>query len=198
MTIFPTSVEDLTHWSNIFNALYMSALVVGILSTAGALICSNRLQTIATLKLAETEQKNIKLGIELEKERQARLELARKSAPRVLTGKQTEALIESLRPYQNHFISVTKVGVEEAGDYADSIYSALKQANWRVERRYRAPYEPPPTPRGVICRSSAHPDGAIKALKATFEKIGIPLTWEEVKAQSNEYVEIVVGVKPFE
>jgi hypothetical protein len=187
MSIFPTTVEGLTRWNGIFSGLYIAGLVVGAVSSAGIIYCGSRLQSAANLRIAETNKR----AAELEKEN---LEIKRKMAWRSLSGDERKAFIDSVRG-SGHQVTVVELEDGEAWNYAENLFSALREAGWAAGKNYRRPYDSGGVPQGVVCRISKNPDAMVQIVVKALEKAGANPTIEYGNQLRPEFIEITVGLR---
>lgn len=145
------------------------------------------------LRLEEVKGENLKLQIKLEEERNARLEIERRLAPRFLTSKEETAIFDNLRPFAGHRIEITKLGDAEAGPYGEQIANAFRKAKWIVTVNFSGTISPPLY--GILCLVSPNPDIAVKTLIATFQKI-TTITVNPSPNLPGDHISIIIGLKP--
>ncbi len=164
---------------------------------------ANERASLADERAKQLEGENRKLGIELEQEKQKRLELARTLAPRFLTSRQRAALVASLRLHAGAGISIIRLGDAEAGQYADQIIGAFVDAKWHVHLSYIGTLSPPVY--GVLCKEPSQESdpvgGAVhslgEAVHSSFFKAGIPHALEiDHAGPSLNEVQLLIGLKP--
>lgn len=143
---------------------------------------------------AQANERAKQMEVRAEELRNENLELQRRINPRFLTKAQQAVIRDGIQPYRGHPIIVMRLGDGEAGPYGDSIIALFEEAGWVVQKNYAGIYVPPTY--GIICRVSAHPDAAIRALVAAFKTAKIELTLQEVAAQQDSWVDMLVGLKP--
>jgi len=141
----------------------------------------------------ELENQNLKLAIKLEEEKEKRLEIERKLAPRFLASRQRAAMLWSLRAHANYRITITRLLEAEAGSYADQISDVFKDAKWDVQFQYIGTLSPPVY--GLQCKISSRPDSACEAVRSAFARAGIRLTLVNDGTLRNN-VELLIGLKP--
>jgi hypothetical protein len=129
--------EFISYWSN---WLLIGALVVGVIATYGIVVSGSVKEAALKRDLAdagaaaETAKANtIAAQIELEKERQARLELEKKYGPRILTDQEIAPLIAALHAAHIAHIVVLRVDDMEAAITAQKLRDQLVAANINVD-----------------------------------------------------------------
>lgn len=147
----------------------------------------------ATKQAEELKNENLKLGIKLEEERKARLEIERRVGPRFISPKEREIIISNLRPYPDQPIVVYEPGQDiEAKSYAEQIIGALKEAKWNVT--VNIGYFRTPPLYGIFCPVSKQPSRSVQAFVSTFQNLGINLTIESTDTPA-DYVHLEIGLK---
>lgn len=145
------------------------------------------------LHAEELRKENLQLGLRLEEEKRARLEIERRLAPRFLTSTEEKLVSNAISPFAGHIISVTKLGEAEAGAYAVQIINILKASKWKVIENFVGIMSPPPY--NVICEISARPDTAVQTLISAFQKAGVQIDLRQSQTASPETIKILVGLK---
>lgn len=152
-----------------------------------------RLETSKALAEQESiKNDNLKLGLELEKERQQRLILELRLAPRSVTKEQTEALRRALAAAPRPFTAqVSVVDNPEAQKYANQLEAALKAAGLTIADRATLLAN---HAEGLflIVRDQTHPHS--QAIAAAFINANIDANREIGATESD--VHLVVGFKP--
>jgi hypothetical protein len=205
MSIFPSTIDGLTRMIGVLNWFYLTALVVGVISTAGIVHFSGVLQKAkdeqlaqqriaADVKIAEANKVAALANQRAEELEKENLEIRKQMADRFLVDPERKAFIGQVR-IQGRQIKVTKIGDPEAQRYATMIASALTEAGWGVENGFIPIYDRNPAPKGVICRVSKQPDAAVRLVIDALGRAGANPRIEEAQS-APAYIEIVVGSKP--
>jgi hypothetical protein len=154
---------------------------------------SNEVAATANERAEELKAENLKLGLQLEKERQARLLIERRLAPRFLSLDMQRIIAEAIRPYVGHEIKVAGIGDPESELYADQFARLLDASKWKVEKIHGALLGPPQY--GIFLVTSEKPDQAVQALVAAMKKAGIKFKPQIDKRLTSEGVILRVGDK---
>jgi hypothetical protein len=94
---------------------------------------SNEVAATANERAEELKAENLKLGLQLEKERQARRLIERRLAPRFLSAEEQKIITEAIRPYSGHRISINGNGDSGSGTLCGPIYTIVREcemASW--------------------------------------------------------------------
>lgn len=185
--ILEARLSSLDNWAAFFTFLVVIGVggefIVHILSSRA----SGRL-----ISIQNEEGKALQIrAAELER---ANLEIKQKMAWRSLIGGDRKAFVDSVR---NSGRQVTVVELEdgEAWNYAENLFSALREAGWMAGKNYRRPYDAGGVPQGVICRISNNPDAAVQTVVKALEKAGANPTIEYGNQLRPEFIEITVGLR---
>jgi hypothetical protein len=180
-------------WLKFFQNIYTVGLVITVLATILVNRYASRIAANTTLQVAEANKVAALANQRAEELEKENLEIKRQMADRFLTAEERKTFIDSVRG-GGHAATVTFIQDREAAEYAQAIFSALKDAGWSVGKDYRQPYDPDPLPHGIICRISKTPDAMVRAVIDALGKIGANPRVENV--QSGPYfIDIVVGTK---
>jgi hypothetical protein len=74
---------------------------------------SNETAAKANQRTEEIRSDNLKLGLQLEKKKQARLDIERRLAPRFLSHDEQPVITELIRPYAGHRVAISGNGDPE-------------------------------------------------------------------------------------
>jgi hypothetical protein len=154
-------------------------------------------QTDAQTKIAAANQIAGQANERAEELAKQNLQIRKEMASRVLAEDTRRRFINSVRS-PGHVGTVTYIQDTEAADYANDIFSALKEASWSVGKQYRQAYDPDPRPSGVTIQISSNPDPIVKLVIAALQEAGANPKTETVHAQDRGFINIVVGKKPKE
>jgi hypothetical protein len=139
----------------------------------------------ARLEQEKIRKENLELSISLQKEQDERLKLQGKLASRRLSKEQRDAIITSLRAETgSKLIVATKLGDREAGQFADDLISAFKEAEVFVTVNYSSSTSPPFY--GVIIKPRDN-----TYLSRALDAAGVPYS----RAAGN-LTSISIGLKP--
>jgi len=141
----------------------------------------------------ELENQNLKLAIKLEEEKEKRLEIEGKLAPRFLTSRQRADMLASLRAHVGNRITIVMLGDAEALSYAIQIDGVFNDAQWNVQRNYIGTLSRPVY--GLQCKIASRPDSACQAVRSAFASAGIRITLLHVGTPPND-IELLIGLKP--
>ena len=163
MDVFPLDMDD-EWWLKVFQWLSIVAIVISFIAAYCSNIFSDRVTKKMQREIAKSNQmaaesnqmaataneraeelkgENLKLGIRLEEEKSARLEIQRQLAPRYLSPKERKVIAEAIRPYAGHEIKVAGIGDPESVLYADQFAMLLETSKWQVEKIHGALLGPP-------------------------------------------------------
>jgi hypothetical protein len=180
-------------WLKFFQNIYTVGLIITVLATILVNRYASRIASNTTLQVAEAQKVAALANQRAEELEKENLEIRRQMADRFLADPERKVLIARVR-VPGRQIKVTRIGDPEAQRYADMIASAFTEAGWGVDRSFRPPYDPDPTPKGVICRISKSPDPMVKAVINALGEAGVNPKVEEVQGAPS-FIEIVVGSK---
>lgn len=143
----------------------------------------------ATAAEANTKTAVIHLKVEEEARKRAEAELALetlrgKLRGRLLTSKQHEILLSSLKQFSGVTITVESLGDKEAATFAEQIVSVLKEAGIAVNRTIIGTLSPPQY--GIIISSDFN-----EAFQNAFKKAQI-----DFKVSRSSGAKIFIGLKP--
>jgi len=157
----------------------------------------------ASLAEAQIRKENLQLSIQLEREKQARLEIEQRiqqqaaavpdsqsAPPRVLTADHETALLAEMRHFSKTQVTIIELSDPEAGGLARQIISVLEKAGWRVVVSRIGALTPPQY--GLICVHRPA-DTAAAALVNALRSSNL------IVYDRNEPVdqfEVIVGLKP--
>lgn len=147
---------------------------------------------------ARAAQQRVETELARQRERtaiaeRALLELQQRVQPRTLTAEQYAALFNSLRSSGTHSIALTRLGDQEAGNYADQFIKAFSEAGWQLSLFRVGTLSPPIY--GIILRTQDRENSTVVALLTAFYRAGITVSVEE-NAQNQSVTRIIVGLKP--
>jgi hypothetical protein len=149
---------------------------------------------------AQLRAQNLATQHELEVEHQSHLELERRVQWRQITSEDADKITSLVRPFAGtHFDLSANMSDPEGIWYALQLRSVLAKAGWippssfGVNQGVFTPY--PPVGVSITIGPSAL-YGPAKALSYALHEIGVDAPWSTKPNQSNDVVEILVGVKP--
>ena len=213
MDVFPLDMDD-EWWLKVFQWLSIVAIVTSFIAAYCSNIFSDRVTKKMQREIAKSNQmaaesnqmaataneraeelkgENLRLGIRLEEEKSARLEIQRQLAPRYLSPKEQKVIAEAIRPYAGHEIKVAGIGDPESVLYADQFAMLLESSKWQVEKIHGALLGPPQY--GIFVVTSEKPDQAVQALIAALKNAGIRFKPQVDKRLTPEGVMLRVGDK---
>lgn len=176
-----------------FQGIYVAALIVTVAATIVSNVYANRIASQQKKQIADTnllakqlENDNLRLGLELEKEKLARV-------PRFLTTSEQQAIVDTLAPFAKHGVSVFAIRDAEARSYADRILACVERADWAGVFTVYDTLDTPVS--GLQIRTFKKSDAAVDALVKAFENIGATHVIDE-QSLAPGYVDILVGLKP--
>jgi hypothetical protein len=173
-------------------AFFTLLVVIGVAGELVVHILSSRASTkLISLQNEEVARANGRTA-QLEREN---LEIKQKMAWRTLNGDERKTFINSVRGAGRQ-VTVVELEDGEAWNYAESLFSALKEAGWMAGKNYRRPYDPGGVPQGVICRISKTADTTVQTVIKALEKAGANPTIEYGNQLQPGFIEITVGLKP--
>jgi len=186
-TQLETLLSNLDWWAGFFTFL----VVIGVGGEFVTHIWSSRASTkLISLQKGEMTQAAERTA-QLERQN---LEIKQKMAWRSLSGEERKAFIDSVRS-SGRQITVIELEDGESWNYAENLFSALKEAGWMAGKNYRRPYDPGGVPQGVICRISKTADTTVQKVVQALEKAGASPTVEYGNQLQPSFIEITVGLK---
>jgi hypothetical protein len=157
----------------------------------------DRDRSVATLERNTEALKgeNLRLQLQVEEERKARLTLQSKLARRSLSVEQIDELIGFLKRYAGSRVVIERIGDDEAAALESQITEAFRAADWNVTRTGFTVGAPPPY--GVIVKwSSARPAPAGPHLLALLRKFSLDATGRVFSPSDVEGLYVEVGLRP--
>lgn len=144
------------------------------------------------------KKENLKLGIELERERQERLKLARRVGERTIYPEEKDFIVSKLRAYPNQKITINiwASNDPEVNAFAEQIMNVLKEAGWNVipgDKTYLI--SPSPPFYAIRCRIFKQP--SLSDFLSVLEKLDIDHWVQRVEAMDvgDDYLIIDIGQK---
>jgi hypothetical protein len=206
--------DKVAYWINL---AYIASVCLTILTSVLVVFLSHQRAALKDLELkkgraqaekhiaaeAQLRKENLQLSIQLEREKELRLEIAQRagwptvgagtasknSRPRILTGEQEKLLVE-MRRFGEKPVTIIELGDPEAGSLARQIGTVLEKAQWHVVvSRVGALV---PAQYGVICTHSPG-DGPASALVGALRSMNL-VVYE--RTQTVDQLQIIVGLKP--
>jgi hypothetical protein len=144
-------------------------------------------------ELTKTQEELAKAQKKLNEEQQARLEIQRGLAKRLLSSKEEKIIAEALRPYPGHEIKIKGIGNPESELYADQFAKLLETSKWKVEKIHGALMGP--AQYGILLVISEKPDQAVQSLMSALKKAGIKFKSRIDQRLAPEGVSLLVGDK---
>jgi hypothetical protein len=186
-TQLETLLSSLDWWTGFFTLL----VVIGVGGEFVTHIWSSRASG-RLISIQNEEGKALQIrAAELER---ANLEIKQKMAWRSLIGDERKTFVASVRS-PNRQITVVELEDGESWNYAENLFSALKEAGWAAGKNYRRPYDSGGVPQGVICRISDNPDPMVQIVVKALEKAGANPTIERGSQLRPDFIEITVGLR---
>jgi hypothetical protein len=184
---------EAAYCSNIFSDRVTKRMQGEIAKSNEMAAKSNEIAATANERAEELKAGNLKLGITLEEEKLARLEIQRQLAPRFLSPKEQKIIAEVIQPYAGHDIKVAGIGDPESELYADQFARLLDKSKWKVEKIHGALLGPPQY--GIFLVTSEKPDQAVQALISALKKAGIKFKPQIDRRFTAESLTLRVGDK---
>lgn len=146
------------------------------------------------------KKENLSLGIELERERQERLKLARRVGERTIYPEEKDFIISTLRAYPNQKITVNILASNdpEVNLFSEQIMNALKEARWNVIPRDKTYLISPSPPfYGIRCRIFKQPSPSVRDFLSVLKTLDIDHWVQQVEATDvgDDYLVVDVGHK---
>lgn len=159
---------------------------------------SNAIAANANKRTEELKAENLKLAVELERNRLARLEIERRVGPRYISPEEKETIISVLRPYAGQRIIIRVVSRDpEVQSFAADMNAALKGAGWQVTLD-NSSVQQNPIPYGIRCLISKQPSDSVLAFLSTLKKLTIDFTEQRLVEATDipdDYLIIHIGLK---
>jgi hypothetical protein len=158
----------------------------------------------ATLAAAQLRKENLQLSIQLEREKELRLEAEKRAGrqpvgassasqnpqARMLTAEQEQLLMAEMRRFGEKRVTIIELGDPEAGSLARQIGGVLEKAQWQVVVSRVGTLVP--AQYGVICTHSPG-DGPASALVSVLRSVN-SVVYE--RTATVDQCQIIVGLKP--
>ena len=154
---------------------------------------SNEMAAKANERTEELRSDNLKLGLQLEKEKLARLDIERRLAPRFISDKERQIIWEAIKAFPLHSIKIAPVGNPESVHYAAQFGQLFEAANWRVEKIEGALLGP--AQYGLVLVIPKQPGKAAQAFISGLNKAGIVFRHHFDDRFGPEGIELRVGDK---
>jgi hypothetical protein len=154
---------------------------------------SNELAANANQRTEELRSDNLKLGLQLENERIARLDIERRLADRFISDKERQIIAEAIEPFRLHSIMITAIGNPESELYAKQLIALFAGAGWRVDTHVGSLMGPPQY--GLFLLVPKEPGKAAQALISALNKAGIIFKQQIDDRLTPEGIELRVGDK---
>lgn len=151
-------------------------------------------QTARDSAIAERHQREMENAKKQQDEASKKMSaLEERQAPRSLSTKQQQMIVEALRPHTGHVVSITMLGDAEAKAYAEQIIRSLSLAGWKPAITFVGVMAPPDY--GVICTVSDQAGPAARALVSALQRAGIK---PEVRVEpiQPDQIQLLIGLKP--